>query len=694
MTNSLTLNKVAAAVVGVAMVAGVAFAFSASRAHAVTLTELVELFIALEVIPADKADEARTVLSGQEETNTTTTTTTTSSTGAAMTCNFTRNLNVGATGADVMELQKFLNAKGYTVATAGAGSAGMESQYFGPATKGAVAKMQTAFAAEILAPLGLTTGTGFFGAATRAKANTLCAATTPEVPAGDDDDDDDTTGDDDDDTDLSGGEASLEDFSRSSSPSAVDVAEDEEEVQVAGFEFDVNDADAAIKRVDVRFETTTVAPASNKPYDYFESVQLLLDGEQIAEVDASAKADWEDITGNAWELSFTDLDEKVSADDVAKLVIAVTTQGSLDTDDEATTWNVWIPNDGIRARDGAGIDQYVGDADLLASAAEERTFDTEGAGQGEELKVSLSTSNPDASTIKVDEDNSTDDVTILTFELKAEESDIEITELPIRFDIGSDFFDQVVSDVTLDVDGTIYDDFTTQNGATAIASTTFTFDTGDFVIDADSKVTVKVIVDLLKLTGNYDGGDTIAASLNDIEVDAIDAEGADTIAAADLTGTAVGETHTLQSSGIFAEIETITETSKSDGTNDDAVGEFKFKFDLTAFDDTFYVSATNTAAYSFTVLDSTGAASTTLTSAASAAITSTATQVGDAFRVDEGETESFTLTLTVDPGMVGNVRARINSVDFGSLSTAPLNQTAHTVAPAEDFRSDFLYLNN
>ena len=103
----LTLNRVAAGLVGVAMVAGLGLAFAAERAHAVTLSELVELFIALDVIPADKAEEARAVLAGQDSETPTTPTLATS-----MSCSFTRNLTVGDTGQDVMgaeETQFFLH---------------------------------------------------------------------------------------------------------------------------------------------------------------------------------------------------------------------------------------------------------------------------------------------------------------------------------------------------------------------------------------------------------------------------------------------------------------------------------------------------------------------------------------------------------------------------------------------------------
>ena len=150
----------------------------ALQAHAVTLAELVELFIALDVIPADKAAQARSVLSQQ-------------SSGAAVAssaCPYTwaRNLTAGATGDDVMKLQKFLNSSADTmVAASGAGSAGNETSTFGPATKAAVVKFQNKYASEVLTPVGLSAGTGYFGASSRVKANALCsgaAATTPTTP--------------------------------------------------------------------------------------------------------------------------------------------------------------------------------------------------------------------------------------------------------------------------------------------------------------------------------------------------------------------------------------------------------------------------------------------------------------------------------------------------------------------------------
>ena len=90
---------------------------------------------------------------------------------------FTMNLKQGSSGSEVRALQKFLNSvDGTQVATAGAGSPGNETSFFGGLTRAAVIKFQDKFAADILIPLGLSKGTGNWFASTRAKANALCAA--------------------------------------------------------------------------------------------------------------------------------------------------------------------------------------------------------------------------------------------------------------------------------------------------------------------------------------------------------------------------------------------------------------------------------------------------------------------------------------------------------------------------------------
>lgn len=82
----------------------------------------------------------------------------------------TRNLSIGLFGNDVRCLQQFLKNQ------AGIYPEGLVTGYFGRLTKAAVTRFQEKYASEILSPIGLSRGTGFFGPLTRAKINSLLSA--------------------------------------------------------------------------------------------------------------------------------------------------------------------------------------------------------------------------------------------------------------------------------------------------------------------------------------------------------------------------------------------------------------------------------------------------------------------------------------------------------------------------------------
>lgn len=126
---------------------------------------VVSLLIVLSIIPPEKAEQACSLFSveaaRQEPTNVITQEL------------FVVARKLGDRGQDVYRLQVFLNQHGVTVATVGPGSRGQETEYFGPATLAAVKRFQEQYRSEILVPVNLTTGTGYFGPSTMRKVNAL-----------------------------------------------------------------------------------------------------------------------------------------------------------------------------------------------------------------------------------------------------------------------------------------------------------------------------------------------------------------------------------------------------------------------------------------------------------------------------------------------------------------------------------------
>jgi hypothetical protein len=132
-------NKLISAVVALTMVLSLVGGVSAS-AQGMSLADLVNLFIGLGIISADKADAARTAAG----------ITGTTPAGTTSGYNFAKDLTVGSKGADVTALQ---NVIGVSPATG----------YFGAITKAAVIQYQLA--------KGITPAAGYVGAKTRAVLN-------------------------------------------------------------------------------------------------------------------------------------------------------------------------------------------------------------------------------------------------------------------------------------------------------------------------------------------------------------------------------------------------------------------------------------------------------------------------------------------------------------------------------------------
>jgi hypothetical protein len=675
-------KNVVAAVLGVAMIASVAFALTAVRAHATSTSELVELLIASGVIPADKAAAARAAVASTPAT-------------PVAAANFTRNLKKGDTGADVKALQEFLNAKGYTVAVAGAGSKGMETMTYGPATAAAVSKFQEAYASEILAPLGLSKGTGNFGTATRAKANALASSTTGGTT-----DNGTTDGDTDTDSDkLTGGEANLKNFKRISDYSGEDIKDDTTDNAVYGFKFDVEDADVKVSRVDLRFYS---AGTVTDPWKAFDTISLYAGDKKVADVDAGSKSDWtKKSSGNGYEIRLSGVDTIVKEGDTAEFTVKVDVKNIDDSDLSSADWSVYIPANGIRATDAAGVEQYIGDSDTLSGASADETFTIEAIGADTEMRLATASANPKASTIVVDDNNTTKDVDVMVGTIEARNGEITVNKVVVFATTSDTDLTDVINDVALTIDGNTYTDWYYADTATGAEvadpneSGYIVFDLADsddeITIDEGDKVDMTLTVDFKKLSGNYTSGATVQFDVDETSRSAweVDDAAGDAIGTSSDKGTINGEEHKVASTGLLATIVSTTATKTAGDNNANDVGDYRVKFALEAVNDTYFVSATTTAVITYHVEDGAG---TTVSTTTTAALTSTAEKEGNAYRVDDGSSEDFTLTVTLNPQTSGYYKVEVDSITYGSDYATPFG-SSHTATPDTDFETDVLYLN-
>lgn len=590
---------------------------------------------------------------------------------------FTRSLGVGSTGADVLALQRFLNRDADTrLGLSGAGSPGLETQYYGPITANAVSKFQVKYRADVLTPLGLANPTGYFGPSSIAKAHALCQAIPPVTPPPADDDDDDEP--------LEGGEASLENFSTDDGDDT-SLTEGQSNAPVMDVEFDVEDGDVRINRIDVAFDHQT--GSDDEPWDVFDEVTIWVGNDQVAEVDASDEDNWseDDPENGDFKIRLEDADIVVREGETAEFTVAVSVAGSVDDPDAGIEWDIFIPDDGIRAIDSENINHFTGETNEIVS------FEIDEEGEGDELTIRSSSEDPDASTLQLDADGVSDFQTIFAFEIDTDNSsdDIEIQQLPITVELSASTYDEIVNDAVLVIDGEEFDDFTVSDGNSDTATLTFEFDNDDLVINSGEAVTVELMLEFEALDDALEGT-TIRASVDGAD---IEAEGADDLEGSQLGGSAMSEIHVLRTGGVtFDLVETEEELqTNTSGTTADDEGVYTIEFDVTAFEQDVYVNestirgtANGTAGVNYVIENSSGAVTADGT-VSGTVLDSTADTVGGRFHVNEGQTETFTLIVEYDPATSGFYRLQLYSFNHNDTSADP--DTYQRVLPESTYQT-------
>jgi len=452
---------------------------------------------------------------------------------------------------------------------------------------------------------------------------------------------------------LSGGETSIEDINLDSE----DDAEEGEMMHVATLEFDVEDADAMLNRLDFTFDNSQVVlnnivntdTADDEPWDVFTTLTLMVDGDEIASEDIDEENDWLEEDNNPFEFRLSGIDFVAEEGDTVEVEVYLTSMNNVEDADSAE-WILGLADDGMRFLDSEGLTSYYDTNDTVQ-------FNMDEEGGDEDIKIKSSSNDPESATLEVEDDDQSAWYEIFEFRLEAEENDIDLSDLTIVIATGVADYDDVVSDISIEIDGEEFDDVSVTNGNSQLATLVFDIDE-DFTIDGDDTVDVVVMVEFKREGVVYLAGETVQAG-----VTAVSGEGADDVS--DVSGI-IGELHTLELAVAGLSVETAT----IDKAEDDASGTISYEFTLDATDSdedfTFDVAVLAnvdgaTDDVRFTLLGT----DLTIANATLAKISGDATFGPGTYTIAEGEEATFALDVTfttVDGADNGTYRVTLESI--------------------------------
>jgi len=324
---------------------------------------------------------------------------------------FDRNLKQGMTGNDVRCLQALLNQSPDTqVAASGYGSPGNETSYFGPLTRAAVVKFQEKYASEVLAPIGLSQGTGFVGPMTRAKLNSILsggvvpspspsptASPSPTVPP-------------------SGREGTIIVNQAASPASGVTVYEGDVGQGVIGIKVKAQNSEITVQRILLSFGPTKI-------YDYFTNLYVYDGSSVVASTPLNSSTVYK--SGSNYYLQISGLNVLVPEGQEKTLTVKVDVNSSISRDISLpASVTITVDQNTVRGVDGAGVNQYGPTGSFSNSVTVRATLASNAS-----LALSTDANTPLPRNYGVGSLGQGYGVEVLRFRLRASYDDVKVTDI-------------------------------------------------------------------------------------------------------------------------------------------------------------------------------------------------------------------------------------------------------------------------
>ncbi len=413
-------------------------------------------------------------------------------------------------------------------------------------------------------------------------------------------------------------------------------------------------------------------------WQVFESVSLWVLGDRVAEIPANTP----DAYGASSTLRFVDLDLTFEEDEEHYIVVAA----SLASSTYAAQFGKYL----LEVPEVSFVDNYSATTTLT-------DFGDIGPGHGvvfsvtelggETLEFSVSSNDPDATVLVVDEDDTTEH-TIFTFRVTPEGGELYTETIGIAITTPGGMIDEIIDDAQITVDGEQYRVELTTPLGTDGDSAVYIFEV-DQVFEETTAYDIELMVEFEDQADNYPVPQTIFAAVTEEAQAYWDVEGYDDLnPATDFVGTVSGDTHTLRTGGLMLDIVS-TDTTHFEELG---YGEFVIEFDVTAVeDDYFFTDNAGLAGVADGIVYSIDGGTVADTVAT---VSSTADEsISGVFEVREGETETVELAVQVTPDETGIYRVALADILVTTTADGVSGVESTTITDLADFRTDYLQID-